>query len=497
MSFIPHIRQSAICIFFTAGLAVLFGSNSVARGDELLRAAETLQAKYAADIKQLAAWCEEKGLKEQARQTLAALGPQNPLKFYVPILPVDVAPAKLPDGASPEMIQWDNRLKGLQREQANALYDLARRAVRSQHAALALQLALEAVVANPDNEPLRRLLGYQKYQNQWRTLFEVQKLRAGMVWHDKFGWLPQAHVRRYEDGQRYYEGKWISSEEDAKLHSDIRSGWDIETEHYSIRTNHSLQAGAALAVKLESLYRLWQQMFIRYCYSETDVISLFDGRSRNQHPAAIRHQVVYFRDREDYNRSLRAALPNIEISVGTYLDSMRIAYFFADKQSDDRTIYHEATHQLFHESREVASTVGRRWNFWIIEGIAMYMESLRKENGYYVLGGADDERMLAARYRLLNDHFHVPLEQLSDIGMEKFQKDPKIATLYSQSAGLMHFLVHYDHGRYRDALVAYITTVYTGQDGPETLSQLTGATYSDLDKQYHQFMEQAGLNSRQ
>src|SRR3989304_3399011 len=166
MSFIPHIRQSAICIFFTAGLAVLFGSNSVARGDELLRAAETLQAKYAADIKQLAAWCEEKGLKEQARQTLAALGPQNPLKFYVPILPVDVAPAKLPDGASPEMIQWDNRLKGLQREQANALYDLARRAVRSQHAALALQLALEAVVANPDNEPLRRLLGYQKYQNR-------------------------------------------------------------------------------------------------------------------------------------------------------------------------------------------------------------------------------------------------------------------------------------------------------------------------------------------
>ena len=40
--------------------------------------------------------------------------------------------------------------------------------------------------------------------------------------------------------------------------------------------------------------------------------------------------------------------------------------------------------------------------------------------------------------------------------MEKLQKDPKIATLYSQSAGLTHFLIHYDHGRYRDALVAYL-----------------------------------------
>jgi hypothetical protein len=357
----PRPSRPAICIFFTTGFAVLmlFGSISAADGDELQRAAQNLQVKYSDDLKQLATWCEEKGLKEQSRQTLAALSPHDPVKFYVPILPDEIGPAKLPEDASPDVTEWDTRLNKLRRDQAAALYDLARRAVRSHQAGLALELALDAVRANPDNESVRHLLGYQKYQNQWRTLYEVKKYHSGMVWHDKFGWLLKSQVRRYEDGQRYFDGKWITAVEDAQRHSDIRSGWDIETEHYSIRTNHSIEAGVALGVKLEDLYRVWEQMFIRYFATEADVIALFDGRARTQRGPSMQHKVVCFRDQEDYIRSLRAAMPNIDISVGAYLDSMRIAYFFTGKDSDDRTLYHEATHQLFHESRKVAANVGR------------------------------------------------------------------------------------------------------------------------------------------
>jgi hypothetical protein len=485
----PPYRRTANRVLFIAGLAALFfRSFSLARGDELQSAAQNLKSNYALELKQLAAWCEEKGLKEQARQTLALLGPTDPVKFYVPILPDEAGPAKVPDGASPEIVEWDNRLNKLRRDQAAALYELARRAVRSKHAGLALELVLDAVRANSDNETVRRLLGYQKYQNQWRTLYEVKKLRSGMVWHDKFGWLPKTNVRRYEQGYRYNDGKWITAAEDAKLHDDIRSGWDIETEHFSIRTNHSLEAGVAMGVKLEDLYRVWLQMFIGYFVSEPDVIALFDGRARPQRQA-MRHQVVCFRDKDDYFRSLRVAMPDIDISVGAYLNSMRVAYFFIGDGSDDRTLYHEATHQLFHESRKVSNNAGRRYNFWIIEGIAMYMESLKKENGYYVLGGFDDPRMAAAQFRLLEDHFYVPLELLTSYGMEKLQKDPKISTLYSQSAGLANFLIHYDHGRYRDALVAYLTAVYTGHDNPDTLLELTETGYSELDKQYLEFME--------
>ena len=99
--------------------------------------------------------------------------------------------------------------------------------------------------------------------------------------------------------------------------------------------------------------------------------------------------------------------------------------------------------------------------------------------------------MHAARYRLLNDNFYVPLEEFTGYGMEKLQKDPRIATLYSQSAGLTHFLIHYDGGRYRDALVSYLSAVYTGRDQPDTLAKLTGTAYGELDKQYREFMEKA------
>jgi hypothetical protein len=89
----------------------------------------------------------------------------------------------------------------------------------------------------------------------------------------------------------------------------------------------------------------------------------------------------------------------------------------------------------------------------------------------------------------LTDHFYVPLSDFVDISMEKLQKDPRIKTLYSQAAGMTHFLIYYDGARYRDALVSYLSTVYTGRDNHDTLAKLTGTEYRDLDKQYREFLE--------
>jgi hypothetical protein len=474
-------------VLFSA--AACFVSISTASADELERSAQESKDKYAADLKQLAAWCEEKGLKEEARKTRAALGPDDPMKFYVPALPVEVGPPKLPEGASPAAMEWDQKLNRLRKEHSIALYDFARRAAGSNRPGLALELALDAIRANADNETVRRLFGYQKFQNQWHTNYEAKKLRQGMVWHEKFGWLQKAYVKRYEDGQRYRNGKWITAAEDAAAHVDIDSGWDIETEHYLVRTDHSLEAGVALGEKLELLRRLWGQLFIRYYASENDVIALFDGRAKTQNSQTGRHRVFYFRDRDEYNKWLEKDVPGIAISIGYYSADARTAFFFAGKDSDDRTLYHEATHQLFHESRPVSPKVGRLANFWIIEGIATYMESLKVADGYYELGGFDDERMLAARTRLVRDNFYIPFIDLVGYGMEKLQKAPDIATIYSQMAGQTHFLVHYDHGRYRDALVTYLAIVYSGHDSEQTLSKITGENYGELDKQYKEFME--------
>ena len=393
-----------------------------------------------------------------------------------------------PEDSPPDAVEWDKRFWQLRRQYAAAADTLARRAVRSGQASLAFDLILAAIRENPDHEGIRRILGFNKYRNGWYTQFEIDKSRAGYVWDDKFGWVHKNQLPRYQQGQRPAGNAWQSAEEDARLHGTIETGWDVETEHYTIRTNHSIEAAVALGVKLERLYRVWKQLFVPYFANEAQLLELFDGRNRSRRIQTPRMGIVYFRDRDDYNRALRPAFPDIAISVGIYVDTTRRAYFFAGEGQDERTLYHEATHQLFHESRPVSPLIGRNGNFWIVEGIAMYMESLRQEDGFYVLGGLDDIRMKAARYRLLHDNFYVPFQEFSGYGLAKLQHDPRIATLYSQAAGLTHFLVHYDGGRYRDALVRYLDAVYAGRDTPLTLSKVTGKSFKELDAEYRKFV---------
>lgn len=476
-------------MFFVVSMILVVAAPMPVAADDLDRTAQQLTKRYREQLEELARWCDSKGLAEQAQKTRKWLQPRDPSKYYVAVLPDKVGRNQTPADAPADVAKWDGDLSRLQTQYANACYDLARRAIRTNRASLAFDLVLCAIREDPDYEPVRRLLGYQQYKGQWYTQDQVSRMRSGQVWHETYGWLPKANVVRYEKGQRYYSGRWITAEEDARLHSDIQNGWEVPTEHFVIRTNHSLEAGVELGKKLERLYRVWKQLFVRFYLTEAQVQAMFDGRARGRAVEMPRHRIVYFRSRKDYNDALRPMFPNIEMTVGAYVQRTGQAYFFAGNDADDRTLYHEATHQLFHESRPVAPTAGQWANFWIIEGIAMYMESLHDEDGYHVLGGVDDLRMQAARYRLLVNNFYVPLAEFSSYGMEQFQSDKRVATLYSQAAGLTHFLVYFDNGRYRDALVQYLSAVYSGQADINTLAHLTNTPYSQLDQQYRKFIE--------
>lgn len=484
-----HWATYLLCLFAAV-------NSSPASAEDLYRAAREQRAKYAGQLEELAAWCDAHKLPEQAKKTRGWLRGQDPNKLYVADLPQSMGRPPLADDAPPDLVEWDKRFWQLRRQYAATADTLARRAVRSGHASLAFELVLAAIRENPDHEAIRRLLGFSKFRGGWYTLYEIDKLRAGYVWDDKFGWIHKSQLPRYQQGQRLAGNVWVTAEEDARLHGTIETGWDIETEHYTIRTNRSIEAAVALGAKLERLYRVWKQLFVPFFANDAQLLELFDGRTQRV-PGARRIQlprlgIVYFRDRDDYVRALKPVFPDIGISIGIYVENTHRAYFFAGDDQDERTLYHEATHQLFHESRPASPLIGRRGNFWIVEGIAMYMESLRQEDGFNVLGGFDDLRMKAARYRLLHDNFYVPLSEFSAYSLAKLQSDPRIATLYSQAAGLTHFLVHYQDGTYRDALVRCLDAVYAGRDNPLTLSKLTDKSFQDLDAEYRKFIESGG-----
>lgn len=500
---------------------------ALAHGDSASDARGEQYRQYGRQLAMLADWCDQQKLPDAAACTRQWLPPLEPGTVRLFVLP-EVAdwewPGKLhnesastpapsdagdprkdtaPEGqpvapASPyrdkadedPLTQWRIRFRKLREAQAEALFALARQAITERRVSLAQELILETAHENPDHKQARRLLGYLYTHERWQTPFAVQQQSSGRVWHPRFGWLPKNQLARYERGERFFRNRWIGAEEDARLHSVIERGWQVESAHYQVTTNHSLEAGVQLAEQLERLYGFWQTLFAGYAVGEAELVRRFESRAalpRDLH----KYKVVYFRDQDEYNATLRPNQPQIDKTLGIYFDTNHTAYFFAGDGQHPGTIHHEATHQLFQETRLTAKGVGNTGNFWIIEAIACYMESLTEhEGGYFTVGGATAGRMPAARQGLLKDGFYVPLEKLVGYSVASLQQDPKIAKLYSESAGLATFLMNYDSGRYRGALMAYLEAVYTGRATPRTLAERTGMKYEDLDRQYREFLEQ-------
>ncbi|MEX0675596.1 MAG: hypothetical protein WD063_00875 [Pirellulales bacterium] len=463
-------------------LITLAAADSPARADVVEARAE-LYADYAAKLAELSARCAEQKLDDAVETLNSWLPPREPGQLTLFLVPPGETASDKDPAQTPE---WRTRWQALRNAQADALMALAKRAVSEHRLSMVYELVVEALRENPDQEQARRMLGYTRFSGGWHTPFEIRQLRAGKAWHDKFGWLAKTHVERYENGERFALGRWMSRDDEAALRRDLVRGWRVETEHYLVTTNHSLEAGVALVRRLETLFGIWQQVFAPYLADEAEIKRRFEGRAPVRLPR--QHDVVYYRTRAEYNDALRASQPKIDITLGIYFDSTRTAYFFAGEEQQPGTLFHEATHQLFQETRKVAPRVARDDNFWIVEGIACYMESLAERDGYWTTGGMNAGRVPAARHRLLVDDFYVPLAELVTLGMESLQQDERIAMLYSQSAGLADFLMHAERGRYRDALARYLAALYTGRATPATLAEMTGTSYDVLDRQYRAFM---------
>jgi hypothetical protein len=476
------------------GLVLLDGSMALAEGvaDDYVE----LTARHAAELARLAVWCDANALADEAEMTRRWPLPRAPLTLVVPMVDETVDAPKEAEDAPAKAVEWRKRFTKLRQAQGEMLFALARRAAEEEQMTLAFRLVHETLREDPRHEAARKMLGYKLHEGRWMTSYDVLKTQSKQVLHPKFGWLLRAHVERYEAGERFYKGRWLKAEDEARLRANIDQGWDVVTEHYHIRTNHSLEEGVRLATRLERLHQLWRQLLVRFYLADEQIAKLFKGGALPKGPAK-RHQVTYFRNRDEYNRALIVQQPNIGVTTGYYATDRRTAFFFADdatEERDDSNLYHEATHQLFSEVRAMSPKTGLAANFWVVEGIACYMESLTVGNGqgddsFCMLGGTDAIRLKNARARLLDDDFFVPLAELTRLGMDALQHDERIKQLYSQASGLTYFLIHDGDGRYRDALVDYLVAVYTARDTPGTLAELTGRNYSELDQEYRAFLQ--------
>ncbi|NOZ39458.1 MAG: M1 family metallopeptidase [Planctomycetes bacterium] len=388
-------------------------------------------------------------------------------------------------------------------DSAVEFFTQSREACEAGDVGTALRLATQTVVVDSDHADARRVLGYRRIGEFWAGSYAARRLERGEIWHPKFGWIKKEDLTRYQAGKRPFGKRWITIEEDARRHATIDNGWRIRTDHFRVTTNHSRQEASRLAARLETLHQIWQQLFGRFALKPTELLKRFDGKATSGYRSKP-FEVVYYRTRNEYNAALRRQQPRIEMTLGIYFDTTRTTHFFAggyDNENDNGngqdagTIYHEAVHQFFQESRPSTRHVGDSSNAWLIEGVACYFESLVEHPGLderdrrFTIGTATAGRLPAARHRLLVDGFYVPLAELSALGIKDFQQRNDLPRLYSQSAGLVTFLMHYQDGVYRPALVETLQRLYAGRDRMSTLEDLAGRSFAELDREYREFIE--------
>ena len=510
-------RRAVLWLMFGLGLLLVSPARSSALDEQAREAGRLgnyqkqyreLTERYAERLTQIAKTAEAGGFAEEAKDIRALAVPLDGAKIQAGSLPRNVQP-DLPV-TLPREESWRLELRKVRQDHAAELYRLSRALLHERFPSQAYRLVREVVIADPDHTYARKILGFQRSGDEWITPFEAKQSRDRMVWHEKFGWLLKTYVDRYDRGQRYYAGQWMPAEKEAEIRQDFRHAWEVRTEHFLVKANVSLEKGVEIAKKLEEYHDFFVQTFPGFFHTPEQLQKLFTsaslpGRSRAGNPFVVH----YYRTREEYVRSLVQDIPQIGITNGLYHNGHRVAYFYDNpEESNDSTLYHEATHQLLYETRfpdrQTAQMVGDDANFWIIEGIACYMESLKQTGGQKSLGDPEFIRFYWARNRFLSENYYVPLARLAAMGQNQFQHQPteEMSRNYSQSSGLVHFFMHYKDGLYRDAMIEHLSQIYRPGRRIQpvaTLAELTGVPFAELDKQYGEYLraQQKAVNARQ
>lgn len=448
--------------------------------------------KFHAELDKIIRYCQQNSLKDSAEIVRAWKKPVSGRSLLTQPLPETVL-AELPSDLPEQQRVWRVQLRHQRKEVSQDLYLLSRRILNAGEPTAAWNVLREVVWYDSDHVRTRGILGFQQSGDRWVTPFEARMIKTKHVWHDRFGWLPQEYVARYERGERRFGARWIQAERENSIRQNFAHAWEVETDHFLVKTNVSLEKGVEIASKLEDYYAWFRRAFPEFFNSPEVLKQLFSGGSRRI-AKRVPFEVHFYRTHDEYMKKLGKENPQLSITNGIYMPDHRVAYFYDNAEtSTESTLYHEATHQILYQLHSQRRKIAERQHFWIVEGLACYMESYRKKKDAVSIGDPGSIRFQAARYRLLQEKYYLPLSRLAEMGKLAFQNDTKISMNYSQSSGLVHFFMHYDKGRYRDALIQHVALLYRPTARPVRvagLDTLTGVSYEELDRQYQAYLTQ-------
>ena len=447
----------------------------------------------------LAERCDADGMTLEAAITRSRIWDEEPYGFLLPTLS-DAPVSSLPEDASARQRDWFAELREIQRSEGAKFLAQAQALAEKGSGYAALETAAHGLFVDPESEELRKIFGWRLDDGAWRTEWEIRRREKGEIDHPVFGWIAQEDAAHFEAGERPRGKSWISAEQDAQEPIRFASARKFETEHYQIRSTASFEETVRLARRLEKFHHFWSFFFLPMTMSEKEAAAAVRIGKR---PEAKPHRIALFRNRAEYLDAALKLDAAAGVSSGGYFASEKTVFvYLPDPNNPDETpfdvmVAHEETHQLFAESprtkkgsRRDGLLAGVGSNYWVLEGIATYMETFTERPNGCAVGGLKSYRFLRAKERVEEPGGLLPLSEFCALGKRSFQEHPNLPALYTESSGLAHFLLHAEEGRFRTAFFDTIFLVYRDEAAPDTLTKRTGKSFAELDRLFHDYLSE-------
>ena len=428
--------------------------------DQLWQTKSQLDDELRVSVGELVDWCRENELQAAEPVLQRFVVVRNEDRQYIFLAPENQVES---DGLPSE---WPDELKSKTRtlldEHSGKLFEMAKQLVAADQGSRAIQLLNEMLFFSTNDRNVRKMLGHREIEldgvKHWQVSKDRLKSKPARKQHSKFGWPAKS--------------------------------WTItSTQHFQIESRATPEQTEFLARKLERWQEVWRQMFFDYYNRASNIQRWIDGKTA-QRPTTRKFKVLFFADRDEYVAELSRSIPGVEASTGYYDDRQKVSYFYAsDKTADQDTWRHELTHQLFQESRQSVKSPFQEQFLWLGEGIAMYFESLVDHGSYVTLGGFDARRLQYARLRRLKEQFRFPLDRLSGLELPEFQSQSEVTKIYSQSAGVTHYLMDSDHGSMQKPLTQFLELAYRGRLKTGVFEKLIGKSFDQVETEYESFLK--------
>ena len=448
----PLVIIAALCAVCQAQ------DSTIVNAREVWERKQKLQQRLFEELAPLGKQCKSAGLDGAAKRLGSFLIPRDPQRQYVFFPPENQVGNRPVDGL-PDSIQArvDQALNG----HADRLFEFAGELARQGLGCAAIQNLNEVLYFNPNHAASRQALGHRNAEvdgiESWRVKSDRLKIRTATRPHAEFDWPAKSFLL-------------------------------ASTTHFQISSRAGEEQTRYLARQLERWHEAWRQVFFTYNISAKTIVRRMEGKSKPS-TRNRKYKIVFFSSKEEYVRTLSRLVPGVAVSSGYYDDQLETSFFYAsgDRRAED-TWRHELTHQLFQESRRSIRSPFEKQHLWLGEGIAMYFESLVDQGDYAIVGGFDARRLQYARLRRLKEQFKVPLQDLASANKDQFQAIPDLAKVYSQSAGMTHYLMDSEYGAGRERLVEFLRLSYQGKLKRKAFEKLIGKSFAEIETQYDRFL---------